>query len=325
METELKLTIAAKDIATLKAHPLLAGLPVPQELQQLDVYYDTPAHDLWQRGYALRVRCANGKYVQTMKDAGSAVGGLHVRGEWETDLANGRPDPAALVRQADGPAHALLAPDIAGQLLPVFTITTTRTRWRLQPAPGCDVECVLDVGVVRCGKRHTAIAEVELELQRGAPAQLIALALAFTDTLALRIENISKADRGYALAGMQRLAVPVKASPVALRAKATLDDACQRILQACLEHMDANVAGVLAQDAESLHQMRVGLRRLRAALDLFQRQLQLPAPLAGRVAGQGARLGCVPGRHAGRGRRRAVAGGPRGAARQRGPARDGRP
>lgn len=69
----------------------------------------------------------------------------------------------------------------------------------------------------------------------------------------------------------------VKAYPVALHTRGTLEDALQCILQNCLAHVEANVAGVLAQDAECLHQMRVGLRRLRAALGLFKSKVQLPA------------------------------------------------
>jgi len=72
---------------------------------------------------------------------------------------------------------------------------------------------------------------------------------------------------------------PVCARPVALFAKLTLEAAFQRILQNCLEQVTANLPGVLARDAECLHQMRVGLRRLRAALDLFKRKVRLPAAL----------------------------------------------
>lgn len=293
METELKLAIAPRDIPALTAHPILAGAGEAHAVQQLDVYYDTPERALWQRGYALRVRCADGKYVQTFKGGGASVGGLHVRDEWESALADGKPDPAALARAARGhkTAGALLAPGIADKLLPIFTNTTTRTLWKLRPAAGCDVECVLDVGTIRCGKRHGAIAEVELELKQGEPAQLIALALELNSTVALRLENASKAERGYVLAGYQPPAAAVKARPVALPAGATLDGAFQRILQSCLEHMDANVAGVLMQDAECLHQMRVGLRRLRAALHLFRNKVRLPADLQQDVEWLAALLG----------------------------------
>jgi CHAD domain-containing protein len=44
--------------------------------------------------------------------------------------------------------------------------------------------------------------------------------------------------------------------------------------------MQANAPGVLAGDAESLHQMRVGLRRLRAAQAMVEDMVQLPEPLA---------------------------------------------
>lgn len=72
---------------------------------------------------------------------------------------------------------------------------------------------------------------------------------------------------------------PVEACPVQLSAGFTLEDALQAILDNCLQQIQANLAGVLAQDTECLHQMRVGLRRLRAALDMFKTRVQLPAAL----------------------------------------------
>ncbi len=68
-----------------------------------------------------------------------------------------------------------------------------------------------------------------------------------------------------------------RAQPVRLRKKTTLAEAFRRIGLNCLAQMEANVPGVLARDAESLHQMRVGLRRLRALLDMFD-ELAAPPP-----------------------------------------------
>ena len=59
----------------------------------------------------------------------------------------------------------------------------------------------------------------------------------------------------------------------------TLEDAFQCIGLNCLEQMEANVPGVLTQSVESLHQMRVGLRRLRAALDMFSKLAPLPGDM----------------------------------------------
>lgn len=63
---------------------------------------------------------------------------------------------------------------------------------------------------------------------------------------------------------------PVKAEPVRLRGRMTLEDAFQSIGLNCVRQTEANVPGVLKQNAESLHQMRVGLRRLRALLAMFE-------------------------------------------------------
>lgn len=73
--------------------------------------------------------------------------------------------------------------------------------------------------------------------------------------------------------------VPVNARLVALSVNLTLEAAFQGILQNCLEQVGANLTGVLARDAECLHQMRVGLRRLRAALGLFKQTAPLPVTL----------------------------------------------
>lgn len=63
---------------------------------------------------------------------------------------------------------------------------------------------------------------------------------------------------------------PVKAEPVRLRARMTLEDAFQCIGINCVRQIEANLPGVLQKNVESLHQMRVGLRRLRALLAMFE-------------------------------------------------------
>lgn len=73
--------------------------------------------------------------------------------------------------------------------------------------------------------------------------------------------------------------LPVKAEPVRLRRNMTLEDAYRCIGLNCLRQIRANQAGAQRRSVESLHQMRVGLRRLRAALDLFDNLVALPEPL----------------------------------------------
>lgn len=72
---------------------------------------------------------------------------------------------------------------------------------------------------------------------------------------------------------------PVKAARVHLKRKMRMEDALQCIGLNCMAQIESNLPGVLAQDVESLHQMRVGLRRLRALLDMFRELAPLPSEL----------------------------------------------
>lgn len=66
---------------------------------------------------------------------------------------------------------------------------------------------------------------------------------------------------------------PVAAHPVALDTKVTAGVAFTTIAHACLEHFAGNRAAVAAGDAEGVHQMRVGLRRMAAAMSFFKKLL----------------------------------------------------
>lgn len=114
------------------------------------------------------------------------------------------------------------------------------------------------------------LCEIELELKAGNhPGQLFQLALELLNDFPLRLENASKAERGYALCCGGR-SLPTKAMPVALDAETSVNPAFKAIAWSCLGHLHANESGMLAGlDIEYLHQMRVALRRLRSALSIF--------------------------------------------------------
>lgn len=62
----------------------------------------------------------------------------------------------------------------------------------------------------------------------------------------------------------------VKASPVALTADVSSEDAFVAIIGACLGHAEANRPAVLDGQMEGVHQMRVAFRRLRSGLKIFR-------------------------------------------------------
>jgi inorganic triphosphatase YgiF len=281
METELKLQVPPAQLERMRQHPLLAehAAAGAQEHQLVDTYYDTPRHELWKHGLTLRVREAGGTCTQTVKTAAASSPGLHERGEWECALPDATPQPALLARQMKPQALAQLLEDAGAEALtPIFRNTTRRTTWALSWPDGDEVECALDAGRIEAGGHNAEIAELELEIKHGSSNHLFELALALHADIPLRMSNDSKAARGFALLDPGPTH-PVKASPVALGRHATLEDSFQLIGLNCLRQLEANVPGVLQKDVESLHQMRVGLRRLRALVDMFAPLVSPPAEI----------------------------------------------
>jgi inorganic triphosphatase YgiF len=268
-EVELKLAVPSGDLAALKRHPLVralaAGRPHVQRLAT--VYYDTEDLDLEGARLALRVRRAGRRHVQTLKGEGSTVGGLFVRGEWEAPLPGPEPD---LARIPSAEARGLARRAIGEKpLRPVFETDFRRTRFRLVHA---EAELFLDFdeGELRARGRTLPIRELELELVRGAPGVLHGVALELHETVPLRPAIESKAERGYDLAAGTH-PLPRRAARIELAPAASVDDAIAAVVAACLEQVLANLEPAReGSDPEGVHQLRVALRRTRAALRLFR-------------------------------------------------------
>lgn len=95
----------------------------------------------------------------------------------------------------------------------------------------------------------------------------------------MQIGTMSKAERGYAPCRPQPNTA-IGAAPVRLAKHGNVEQAFKAIASSCVAQVQANAAGVAHRyDGESLHQIRVGLRRLGAALDLFKDIVELPEDL----------------------------------------------
>lgn len=296
MEIELKLLLEPRDVASFRRHPLLRHYATgkPRSQQLTSIYFDTPDLYLQRSHTALRVRRAGSRWVQTCKSGGQAAAGLHQRPEWESEVGGAAPDLQAL-RGLPEPGSAvaalLSAPGLASRLLPIFTTQFKRTIWLLRSQAGDEVELALDQGEILHGGKSIPISEIELELKAGNAASLFELALALQQTLPLRAANASKAERGYAMHAPHAPAV-VKAKPIELASGLTLEQGFQALLGNCLAQMQGNEDGVVhGADPENLHQMRVGLRRLRAALSLFKKIIPTPPEIAERLGWLAATLG----------------------------------
>lgn len=296
METELKLLIRPEDAEKLRQHPLLKqyATDAPRQQTLSGIYYDTRDHDLRQADAGLRVRQVNQDWIQTLKAGGSAVAGLYQRNEWESKVSGPTPDLNALRRQIDPKSHlAKLIKDLhkRSELFPAFTTSVQRTVWDLRLPTGDEVECVIDLGSIDTKDGTAPVSEFELELKSGDPRQLFELALRLQNDVPMQIGGLSKADRGYGLAKPVAFTA-AKARPIRLSADMSIEGAFKTIVLNCLEQIQSNQAGVTTHhDTDSLHQMRVGLRRLRSALAIFEQSIPCPESIQVELQWLGGALG----------------------------------
>jgi triphosphatase len=266
-EAELKLRLAPADHPALRRSQALAAVR-PRRVRLSSTYFDTPDCALERHGMVLRLRHAGRRWVQGLKSANVASGGLHVREEWEYSRA----DPGLdLARFAHTPLADLEdAGTLHARLVPAFRVDVTRTLWTLSPAPGSRLEVVLDAGVVECDGRSEPISEVEIECLEGEAGAAFDLARRLLDDAPLHPSAVTKAERGYRLFRGMRVA-PVKARPIVLDRHLAPLGAARRVVAAGLAQLQANEEGLLATaDPEFVHQARIALRRMRSALRMFR-------------------------------------------------------
>ncbi|MGH6826031.1 CHAD domain-containing protein [Methyloceanibacter sp.] len=263
-EFELKLEFDPADLAAIEAHPLLAGLRLDRQTL-VTVYYDTDTLALHEAGLCLRVRNTGKGYVQTIKSM-NGMAELFDRPEWERQVSGPRPE---LDLAAGTPLEKLLKDGMGERLRPVFQTSIERGVYHVASG-GSEIEVAIDRGAIETERRQAPVHEVELELKRGDPAELFRLARSLVATVPLRLAVKTKAERGYELAGDAAPGAE-KAGRVDLDGNLTCQQAFRAVGQSCLRQIIANEPGTCAGDAQSLHQMRIGLRRLRAAIVAFEK------------------------------------------------------
>jgi inorganic triphosphatase YgiF len=264
-EVELKLEVAPSELEKVLAHPLLGELSDGASTQTLHAtYFDTPDHTLQQAGISLRVRRNGGQRIQTIKAARPPDGVALARSEWEHEIGGDTPD---YTLAKDTALQPFLEQRDAIQ--PVFHMTTERILHNISFASSV-IEIAADQSKVEGKERTVSFSELELELKEGTPADLFRLALAISTVTPLRLSFKTKAERGFEATSGER-PTRVKAPPVVLKRKMTSAAAFQTIGASCLQHLMANEAIVRhVPEADAVHQMRVALRRFRAAVTLFK-------------------------------------------------------
>ncbi len=266
-EVELKLGLSEDAAGKLGELPVVRErMTGPPETTRLEtVYFDTPKLDLFRAGVFLRVRRKGDRCIQALKTRGTVMSGIEDRRETEIAL------PSAQVRPdlVTDPPKVLLRKKVCKHLSPVVTTSISRTTWLLDDDAGARIELALDKGRIEAGGRTAPISEIELELRRGSPACLFEFSLDLLEGLPLLPGDASKAVRGFNLLAPSAPA-PVRSDAVSLAPAMSSDDAFQTIARSCVGQILANQPAVAdGRDPEGVHQMRVGVRRLRSAMALF--------------------------------------------------------
>jgi inorganic triphosphatase YgiF len=264
-EIELKFDVSPQDLRKLRAARILHRKPRKEE-ELTTVYFDTPKHKLASKGVSLRVRRNGNKRLQTIK-SGQLEGSFR-RGEWEQEIKGDIPN----LRKARGTALApLLTKKLKRNLKPIFETRVHRTSVSIRKN-GSRIEVALDKGQVRAGRKFVPLGELELELKRGNVGDVFTLAREMGQLVPATLALKSKSERGHDLIE-DRPAQAICAEKIKLRCGMSTADAFRIIGQSVLRHITANQAVVERADSEGVHQMRVGLRRLRAAISLFSKLL----------------------------------------------------
>lgn len=270
-ETELKFQVPAEAARAVRA-AMAAAAPRRQHLQA--IYFDTAEGALGRAGVALRLRREGPRWVQTLKARGANAA---QRYEHNAPVPRGQPaDRPALARHAGSPAaeawaHALGEPIErfdATRLQPVMATDIWR-RSVVMRGEGWAVELAFDEGEVRAGERVAKVCELEYELLEGTLADLARLAGEGIERHGLFLDTVSKAERGELLArdrawpAATRFRAPEQA-PRPADGAALWHDALARCAAMLLPNASALANG--STEPEHVHQLRVGIRRLRTAV-----------------------------------------------------------
>jgi inorganic triphosphatase YgiF len=247
-------------------------------------YFDTPERDLANAGMALRIRKEDADWVQTIKAAGD---GMAARLE-HNHVLDQETTEQAINEQA-------LAPDLSiyqtGEIAAVFQdfkmkklakslqrqyVTDVERVTRLVKKDGNVIEVAYDLGVVKHGEDETqqsSIHEVEFELMQGNTSYLFEVAKTWCKRYKLCISTVTKAERGgLLLAGKAHSdATKANAHPLEVTDNLTASDFLRAVIHHCMLQILPNASAIAAgsQDGNHVHQLRVGIRRLRTALKFF--------------------------------------------------------
>lgn len=198
--------------------------------------------------------------------------------------------------------NAIMPIDQLNQALTIQYLTDIERTQRLIKKNNSRIELAYDLGKVALGQTATQtneeltstkansqasdkeqindapqnypVHEIEFELLDGTPEDLIDVAKTWCKRYKLYLSTVTKAQRGNLLMAHQRYANPVKAdlSQLHLHKSISKFEFMQQVINNCLIQILPNATAIAegSPDGNHVHQLRVGIRRLRTVLKVFK-------------------------------------------------------
>ena len=270
-EFELKFEIPPAHLKSV-AVAVLEGKATRQRLQAS--YFDTPDGVLAAHGMVVRLRKEGRRWVQTAK--GSTADVLERLEHNVTvapqgagvvpalDLSRHRGTP---IGKAIGKALGVKANDNYPSLELLYGTDVQRISRQLVHG-GSVVELALDQGRVFANGHSQSICELEVELKEGTPRDAVDLARQWCAAHGLWISTIAKSMKGQRLRQAVPFGAATSATAPTYAPQVTAHDMMSAVVQTCLGQILPNASELASssQNPDHVHQLRVGIRRLRTAL-----------------------------------------------------------
>ena len=302
-EFELKFEIPVQSLPKIVAamHAKKAQLQLLQAC-----YFDTVDGALVKNGLTLRMRKEGNDWVQTAKGLTSnalerlehnvEIGSLSTNAietkasgfEANSNKLSKSMPSINLLRHGDEKIGKLMIKALKIKpngpipaLIPLFETDVQRLKFTVKLA-GSFIEIALDQGMVISGGRSAALCELEIELKEGAPEHAIALARVWCAKYGLWLSTINKFMKGQRLHDglpASQLKRDILAAKPKSKSHANGQQMVKAVFQSCLNQICANASEIASrkaikdenhdQNTEHIHQLRVGIRRLRTAMREF--------------------------------------------------------
>jgi CHAD domain-containing protein/uncharacterized protein YjbK len=256
----------------LDEYPGSADLRVMRERQveHLDTYYDTADWRVHRAGYALRLRRRNDAAELTLKALTSQSTAFAARRELTEALA---PSEDPTTEQVGGPVRQRVRA-LRGRtaLIPLFSAITRRQLYGIWSADLRAGEVALDhtTFIGETFDDQSQLLRVEIESTDGKTALLEPFMAELQAAASLDAAVESKYETGLVRNHLAPVGPPSLAGTTFDRDASIGEVAFATLWRQLVELLRNEPGARLGDDIEALHDMRVAVRRMRAALSLFK-------------------------------------------------------